>query len=294
MENYSKENNTCIFNSSSSLLNNNKGINYEQYINKNNINNNNNKNNEINTHKNVFPKMNMNSFYINMVRYNLINSNFFKPISINTRINSLLTDFNKELEKDYNIKEKNKNIINDNDNDNKNKIKNNLNNHNFEPLIKKLESQNDERFKKSRFLQFIKDINSNKLIINEEKNIIEQNVNYISNNENKDNNVNDNNNIDNNEKDKNEFEDLLNQVKTYMNYSREDLAKNILETIFDNSKIKLKENKKYLEQAYLFMILCYFNENEDLIGISLMVDLLNLICEGEGYNNENINEKRRI
>ena len=144
---------------------------------------------------------------------------------------------------------------------------------NFEPLIKKLESQEDERFKKSRFLQFIKDINSNKLIIDEENNIIKQNPNY--NEDEKEENKNDNSDDSN----INEFEDLLNQIKTYMNYSREDLAKNLLEQIFNNSKIKLKENQKYLEKAYLFLILCYLNESEDLLSISIMIDLLYIISD---------------
>ena len=67
-------------------------------------------------------------------------------------------------------------------NGDKNKYKNNTENkndteYNFIPLIKELESQEDERFAKSRFLKFIKDINSKKLIINKEKNIIEENQN---------------------------------------------------------------------------------------------------------------------
>ena len=67
-------------------------------------------------------------------------------------------------------------------NGDKNKYKNNTENkndteYNFIPLIKELESQEDERFAKSRFLKFIKDINSKKLIISKEKNIIEENQN---------------------------------------------------------------------------------------------------------------------
>jgi tetratricopeptide (TPR) repeat protein len=68
-----------------------------------------------------------------------------------------------------------------------------------------------------------------------------------------------------------------------MNYSREDLAKDLLEQIFNNSKIKLTESQKYLEKAYLFLILCYFNENEDLLSIPIMIDLLNIISD---ENNE--------
>ena len=266
MENLSKNSENNITSNPSLFFNNKKGINYENYIkdlNENKSNTSQLPNNIIN--KNVAP-MFMNSFCMNMLRYNLLNKNFFRPMS--TQINPLLIDFNKELNKENKIKEKINSIKNDN------KIKK----YNFEPLIKKLESQEDERFKKSRFLQFIKDINSNKLIINEEKNIIEKNEFY----------KNEEDNEIKEENEKNELEDLLNKVKLYMNYSREDLAKNILEQIFDNSKIKLKENKKYLEKAYLFMILCYFNENEDLLGISLIKDLLDLIAESE---NNIINDK---
>jgi hypothetical protein len=193
--------------------------------------------------------------------------NYFAPIS--QRTHSLLL----ELEKDNKTEESEENneILNENKNINNNKYS--INSNNFEPLIKKLESQEDERFKKSRFLQFIKDINSNKLIIDEENNIIKQNPNY--NEDEKEENKNDNNDDSN----INEFEDLLNQIKTYMNYSREDLAKNLLEQIFNNSKIKLKENQKYLEKAYLFLILCYLNESEDLLSISIMIDLLYIISD---------------
>ena len=280
MENISKNDKTFY---TSSFLNNynNKGVNYEHYIkniNKKDINANKNiniYNNEIGKNRNInIPIMNMNSLYANMMRFNYLGGNINNLRPMSTRINSLLIDFNKELSKENMQKNKNNIILEENHNNNR------LNKNNFEPLIKKLESQDDERFKKSRFLQFIKDINSNKLIINEEKNIIEQN-NAYNNNTNNDDDIND---IKEKENDKNELEDLLEEAKKYMNYSREDLAKNILERIFDNSKIKLKENKKYLEKAYLFLILCYFNENEDLLGISLIIDYLNIFNED---NNEN-------
>ena len=268
MEKYSKNNNINFNNSL--FFNNYKGINYDYYINQQknkNISNKEKKN--AFQEKTNFPIMNMNSLYTNMIRFNYMqnNMNFLKPMS--TRINSLLIDFNKSLSKENITKEENKQVSkNDNINNN------NLNEQNFGPLIKKLESQEDERFKKSRFLQFIKDINSKKLIINEEKNIIEQNVNYI-------NKENEKNKIENSEieNEKNELEELLKEAKIYMDYSKEDLAQNILERIFDNSKIRLKENKKYLEKAFLFLIICYFNLNEDLLGISLTIDLLNLIEE---------------
>ena len=203
--------------------------------------------------------------YSNMFGY----MNYSKPMS--TRVNSLLIDFNKELSKNYSQnKEKEPKLKNQNSK---------INHKNYEPLIKKLESVEDERFKQSRFLQFIKDINSNKLIINEEKNIIENNVNYINDEQNEE-----------IIKDKNELEELLNEAKKYMNYSREDLAKNILETIFDNSNIKNKENKKYLQESYLLLIICYLNENEDLLGISLIMDFFNLINE-ENNDNNDINYK---
>ena len=72
-----------------------------------------------------------------------------------------------------------------------------------------------------------------------------------------------------------------------MNYSREDLAQNILEQIFDNSKITLKENKQYLIKAYHFLILCYFNENEDLLAICTIIDLLYLIINEDNNNEKN-------
>ena len=273
MENHIKKNNNIFFNSTSFLNKNNSGLNYEEYIYQQNNHNTKNINTAKNSAENKFiPKLNMNSLYMNMMLYNNFNMqrnkyNYFAPISQKTH--SLLL----ELEKDNKKSEENNEILNENKNINNNNNKNGINSNNFEPLIKKLESQDDERFKKSRFLQFIKDINSNKLIIDEENNIIKQNPNYKEDveEENKDDNI-DENNI-------NEFEELLNQIKTYMNYSREDLAKNLLEQIFNNSKIKLKENQKYLEKAYLFLILCYFNENEDLLSITIMIDLLYIISD---------------
>ena len=273
MENHIKKNNNTFFNSSSFLNKNNSGLNYEEYIYQQNNQNTRNLNTTKNNAENKFiPRLNMNSLYINMMLYNNFNMqrnkyNYFAPIS--QRTHSLLL----ELEKDNKTEEteENNEILNENKNINNNKY--GINSNNFEPLIKKLESQEDERFKKSRFLQFIKDINSNKLIIDEENNIIKQNPNY--NEDEKEENKNDNNDDSN----INEFEDLLNQIKTYMNYSREDLAKNLLEQIFNNSKIKLKENQKYLEKAYLFLILCYLNESEDLLSISIMIDLLYIISD---------------
>ena len=273
MENHIKKNNNTFFNSTSFLNKNNSGLNYEEYIYQKNNQNTKNLNTTKNNAENKFiPRLNMNSLYINMMLYNNFNMqrnkyNYFAPIS--QRTHSLLL----ELEKDNKTEEteENNEILNENKNINNNKY--GINSNNFEPLIKKLESQEDERFKKSRFLQFIKDINSNKLIIDEENNIIKQNPNY--NEDEKEENKNDNNDDSN----INEFEDLLNQIKIYMNYSREDLAKNLLEQIFNNSKIKLKENQKYLEKAYLFLILCYLNESEDLLSISIMIDLLYIISD---------------
>jgi len=198
-----------------------------------------------------------------MLRYNYIKNSLYP--NNNKRINSLLLDFNKELKEEYEKNENNK--INDN---------NATNTYNFSPLIKKLESQEDERFTKSRFLKFIKDINSNKLIINEEKNTLEENQNIINNIE-KENSV--------KESDINELEELLKEAKKYMNYNREDLAINILETIFDNSLIKLEENKNYLLKAYTYIIICYLNMNEFLISISFIVDLLDLIKEEKNKRN---------
>ena len=275
------ENNNNVYFHPSSIFNSNRindGISYENYlssINKDNSHicensNNNGKIKSITTLQNNQFSLNMNSLYMNMLRYNYIKNSLYP--NNNKRINSLLLDFNNELKEEYEKDEKNTiNKINDN---------NATNTYNFSPLIKKLESQKDERFAKSRFLKFIKDINSNKLIINEEKNILEENQNVINNIE-KENSV--------KVSDINELEELLKEAKKYMNYNREDLAINILETIFDNSLIKLEENKNYLLKAYTYIIICYLNINEFLISISFIVDLLDLIKEEK--NEQNISNK---
>ena len=276
MEKFSqKENNVLNFNLSY-LFNTNKNrdfIPYNNNINERSQNNKTNLNNKEYTQKNenrpfIF---NTNPFFLNMLRYNynpLINQKG------NNGINSLLLDFNNELREEYENEEKNinnKNVINNNNNKN--------NSYDFTPLIKKLESQKDERFVKSRFLKFIKDINSNKIIINEEKNIIEENKDIIKE-------IHNEKSIEDLET--NELEELLNKAKKYIDYSREDLAINILETIFDNSLIKLEKNKKYLEKAYIYIIICNLNMNEYLIAISFIIDLLNLI---EEENEKNYNNK---
>jgi len=276
MEKFSqKENNVLNFNLSY-LFNTNKNrdfIPYNNNINERSQNNKTNLNNKEYTQKNenrpfIF---NTNPFFLNMLRYNynpLINQKG------NNGINSLLLDFNNELREEYENEEKNINNKNDiNNNNNKN------NSYDFTPLIKKLESQKDERFVKSRFLKFIKDINSNKIIINEEKNIIEENKDIIKEIHNE---------ISIEDLETNELEELLNKAKKYIDYSREDLAINILETIFDNSLIKLEKNKKYLEKAYIYIIICNLNMNEYLIAISFIIDLLNLI---EEENEKNYNNK---
>ena len=284
MDKYSiKENNT--FFSPINLLNQNKNspqsISYENYISAKNNNNINkaqlNNNNEINSMNKPF-LFNMNPLYFNLLRFNSFNytmsyNNRFFP---NTRINSLLTDFNNELKEEYEKEEK-INTQKNNDNNNNDNIKKE---YDFTPLIKKLESQEDERFQKSRFLKFIKDINSKKLIINEEKNIIEENPNYIKENHDDINNI-------------NELEALLKEAKLYMDYSREDLAINILEKIFDNILIKSEKNKKYLIKAYIYIIICYLNTNEILLGISLINSLLNLIKAKEENNMYNLNYNKK-
>ena len=275
MEKFSQKDNVLNFNLSS-LFNTNKNrdfIPYNNNINERSQNKIINLNNKEYTPKNenrpfIF---NTNPFFLNMLRYNynpLINQKG------NNRINSLLLDFNNELREEYENEEKNINNKNDiNNNNNKN------NSYDFTPLIKKLESQKDERFVKSRFLKFIKDINSNKIIINEEKNIIEENKDIIKE-------IHNEKSIEDLET--NELEELLNKAKKYIDYSREDLAINILETIFDNSLIKLEKNKKYLEKAYIYIIICNLNMNEYLIAISFIIDLLNLI---EEENEKNYNNK---
>ena len=276
-----ENNNNNIYFHPSSIFNsnrNNDGMPYENYIssiNKDNSHicensNNNGKIKSITTLQNNQFSLNMNSLYMNMLRYNYIKNSLYP--NNNKRINSLLLDFNNELKEEYEKHETNiDNKINEN---------NATNTYNFSPLIKKLESQEDERFAKSRFLKFIKDINSNKLIINEEKNILEENQNIINNIE-KENSL--------KESDINELEELLKEAKKYMNYNREDLAINILETIFDNSLIKLEENKNYLLKAYTYIIICYLNMNEFLISISFIVDLLDLIKEEK--NEQNVSNK---
>ena len=259
-----------------------QGISYENYLTQNKINNQNQTNNNALNHNKNQNKphfsMNMNSLYFNMLRYNFFNKNL--PYNTNTRISSLLVDFNNELKSEYDKENKNYKV----------EIKNNpekkINTeYDFTPLIKKLESQEDERFSKSRFLNFIKDINSNKLIINEEKNIIEENPNYINNKNNE------NKNDINNQNEKNELEELLNEAKNYMDYSREDLALNILEKIMDDSLIKLDKNKNYLLKAYIYLIICHLNSNEELLGISFIIDLLNLIKEENNESSIEYNKK---
>ena len=259
-----------------------QGISYENYLTQNKINNQNQTNNNALNHNKNQNKphfsMNMNSLYFNMLRYNFFNNNL--PYNTNTRISSLLVDFNNELKSEYDKENKNYKV----------EIKNNpekkINTeYDFTPLIKKLESQEDERFSKSRFLNFIKDINSNKLIINEEKNIIEENPNYINNKNNE------NKNDINNQNEKNELEELLNEAKKYMDYSREDLALNILEKIMDDSLIKLDKNKNYLLKAYIYLIICHLNSNEELLGISFIIDLLNLIKEENNESSIEYNKK---
>ena len=277
-------NNNYILNPFSKLYSNRtkEGVSYEKYLSAKNPNISNNSsqniiNNSITTSQkqNGNFMMNMNPLYFNMLRYNFF-KNTIPPRNdqnINNRINSLLLDFNDELKEEY---EKEENNI-----DNKN-IENKNNNYNFTPLIKKLESIEDERFAKSRFLQFIKDINSKKIIINEEKNIIEENPNFKNDSPNE---------KPIEESNSNELEELLKEAKKYMNYSREDLAINILETIFDNSLIKDEKNKQYLIKAYTYIIICYLNLNEDLLGISFIIDLLNLIKEKSDEKNVSYNKQ---
>ena len=188
---------------------NNNAINYEDYI-KSQTTNNQQKNiihpnNKI-IHNNPRP-LNMNSLYFNMFQYNLLSRNQYNS----TKINSLLLDFNNQLEKEEEQKIK----------ESKKEKSTNNKSTNLQPLINKLESQDDPRFKQSRFLKFIKDINSQKIKINQEKNIIEENTNY----------KNDQNDFEDNT---NTLNDLLNKVKMYIDYNREDLARDILDQIFDN------------------------------------------------------------
>ena len=275
MEYFPKNENNNILHSSSFILKN-KNLDYSindiSTENKKNISASDNIERNTNGKNNSLMNKSLFYTYSNMFGY----MNYSRPMS--TRVNSLLIDFNKELSKNYSKNKEKDPKLDFNQNQLKNQYSK-ITHNNYEPLIKKLESIDDERFKKSRFLQFIKDINSNKLIINEEKNIIENNANYINDEQ-----------IEENIKDKNELEELLKEAKKYMNYSREDLAKNILETIFDNSNIKIKENKKYLQESYLLLIICYLNENEDLLGITLIIDFFNLINE-ENNDNNDINYK---
>ena len=275
MEKIQKNESINLFNTSSILISNKnlQGISYENYLNQNKKNNQSEINRNITTlHpvKKIPFSLNANSLYFNMLRYNFFNNNYI-PYNTNTRINSLLLDFNNELKNEYDKEDKKTNNHSQNITENKINAE-----YNFTPLIKKLESQKDERFAKSRFLKFIKDINSKKLIINEEKNIVEENQNYIDIDKNKSKNENEN---SINQLEINELEELLKEAKKYMDYSREDLAMNILEKILDDSLIKLEKNKKYLIKAYIYLIICQLNSNEELIAISFIIDLLNLIEE---------------
>ena len=76
-----------------------------------------------------------------------------------------------------------------------------------------------------------------------------------------------------------------------MDYSREDLALNILEKIMDDSLIKLDKNKNYLLKAYIYLIICHLNSNEELLGISFIIDLLNLIKEENNESSIEYNKK---
>ena len=275
MEKIQKNESNNLFSTSSILISNKnlQGISYENYLNQNKKNNQSEIKRNITTlHpvKNIPFSLNANSLYFNMLRYNFFNNNYI-PYNTNTRINSLLLDFNNELKNEYDKEDKKTNNHSQNITENKINAE-----YNFTPLIKKLESQEDERFAKSRFLKFIKDINSKKLIINEEKNIVEENQNYIDIDKNKSKNENEN---SINQLEINELEELLKEAKKYIDYSREDLAMNILEKILDDSLIKLEKNKKYLIKAYIYLIICQLNSNEELIAISFIIDLLNLIEE---------------
>ena len=66
---------------------------------------------------------------------------------------NLKNEEEKEKEPEEKGKEAEKNTIVDNSNNNR---------YDFTPLIETLESQDDPRFKQSRFLKLIKDINTNK------------------------------------------------------------------------------------------------------------------------------------
>ena len=268
MDKQIKNENNLFFSSSSILISNrNKGeLSYEDYIKEKKPKIQNEPNNNISSTD--LPNrpflMNMNGLYYNMLRYNFFNKSFpynnsFTNQFNGNRINSLLQDFNNELKEEY---EKEK------ANESKEVIENKNNIYNFTPLIKKLESQEDERFSKSRFLKFIKDINSKKLIINEEKNIIEENPHLTDDNKNENEIL---------ETNINELEELLNEAIKYMNYNREDLALNTLEKISDNILIKKENNKKYLLKTYMYLIICHLNNNEELLSISFIIDLLNLI-----------------
>ena len=80
-------------------------------------------------------------------------------------------------------------------------------------------------------------------------------------------------------------------MSPYMDYSREDLALNILEKIMDDSLIKLDKNKNYLLKAYIYLIICHLNSNEELLGISFIIDLLNLIKEENNESSIEYNKK---
>lgn len=275
---YKNENSSNIIFNPISALNFNKQnntISYEQFIKEQNnnilINNDNTiKNiNESTPHKANNYRFNfMNSLYTNFLTYNLLQNNN-RNNNINTKINSLLIDFNNELkneeekekEPEEKGKEAEKNTIVDNSNNNR---------YDFTPLIETLESQDDPRFKQSRFLKLIKDINTNKIRVNEENNILEENTAENTNNPDTSN---------------NELEELLNQAEKYINYSREDLATNILELILDNILIKLPKNKSILEKTYLYLIICELNSGEDLNVINLIIDLINIIFDSK--NNKN-------
>ena len=149
MEKIQKNESNILFNTSSNfILNKNlQGISYENYLNQNKKNNQSEIKRNITTlHpvKNIPFSLNANSLYFNMLRYNFFNNNYI-PYNTNTRINSLLLDFNNELKNEYDKEDKKTNNHSQNITENKINAE-----YNFTPLIKKLESQEDERFAKSR------------------------------------------------------------------------------------------------------------------------------------------------
>ena len=176
MKNYIMENNYNNINNS--YLNNNKTLKDNKYffdINYNNI------NNGKNLYKNINNKEN-NYFNNNILNKKSLYPNYVLNFN-NNKISPTLLSFNNELineEKNLNLKKINVKKENNFINDIEISLEQTTINNDLKEMINKLESINSPRFKNSKFLSFLKDINSNKIYLDEKNNTIIKNKNIIN------------------------------------------------------------------------------------------------------------------